>query len=110
MEAGVGNYNVYRADYLTTGTQKTLVYNKVKPFIGLQINFAPQSVDFVGTGFRFYDNVIMFNFWLRLLELNASHIFRLETFYATAPILRSPYPWETAGGNSLVQIRYRFGL
>jgi hypothetical protein len=109
MDIGAGNYNVYKATYTTT-TDKELVYNKIKPFVAFNINFAPQNTDFLGIGTKFADNVLTMNFWLKLLEFSGQHTIRIETTYFTAPMFRSPYAWESPNGNSLVQLRYRYGI
>ncbi len=112
MDIGAGNYDVYKAVYAKTpgATTKELVYNKIKPLLAFNINFAPQNIEFMGIGTRFYDNVLALNLWLKLLEFDDQHTIRLETTYYTAPMFRSPYPWEAQGGNSIVQVRYRYGV
>jgi hypothetical protein len=109
MDIGAGNYNVYKATY-TTSASKELVYNKIKPFVALAVNFAPQNVEFLGIGTKFADNVLSMNFWLKLLEISGQHTIRIETTYYTSPMFRSPYAWETPNGNSIVQLRYRYGI
>lgn len=110
MDIGAGNYDVYKATYTKTETRKELVYNQIKPFVTLAINFAPQNVDFLGIGTKFSDNILTMNFWLKLMEFSNQHTIRIETTYYTAPMFRNPYAWESPNGNSIVQIRYRYGI
>ncbi len=110
IDLGVGNYDVYRADYQTSIPTSELVYNKIKPFVAFNINFVPLGIDFLGILTKFSDNVLNFNLWIRLLEFDNINTIRLETTYYSAPMFRNPYPWETQNGNSIVQVRYRYGF
>ncbi len=110
MDIGAANYDVHQATYSKSQNSNMLVYNKIKPFVTLSINFAPQNVDYLGISTKFYDNVLNLSFWLRLMEFSNQHTIRVETSYFSSPILRNPYAWENQGGNSMVQIRYRYGL
>ena len=109
MDVGMGSYDVYKAVYYQ-GSEKQLIYNKVKPVLALYINFAPQNVDFLGTSLKFYDNVLTASLWMKLMEFAPSHTIRFETTYITSPMFRSQYSWENQGGSSIVQLRYRYGL
>lgn len=111
MEIGMGNYDVYRADYNNRVLQTSkMIYNKIQPLVGLQINFAPQNIDFLSISSRFNDGKISLQVWMKLLEFADGHVFRLETFYVTAPMFRNRYSWEPMESSSLVQVRYRYAL
>jgi len=110
MDIGAGGYNVVKAVYYNNTASKQLVYNKIKPSLTLYINFAPQNLEFMGASFRLYDNVLTTSLWMKIIEFSPVSSLRFEASYITSPILRSVYPWEYDGGNSIVQLRYRYGL
>jgi hypothetical protein len=110
MDIGVGCYDVVKAVYHNNTAAKELVYNKIKPSITFYINFAPQNMDFMGSSFRLYDNALTASIWMKIVEFTPTSSLRFEASYITAPILRSQYPWEADGGNSIIQFRYRYGL
>ena len=110
MDVGAGCYDVVKAVYHNGTASKELVYNKIKPSLTLYINFAPQNQEFMGSSFRLYDNVLTASLWMKIVEFSPVSSLRFEASYITSPILRSQYPWEAEGGNSIVQLRYRYGL
>ncbi len=110
MDVGIGCYDVVKAVYQKNSASKELVYNKIKPSITFNLNFAPQNMEFLGSSFRLYDNVLTASLWMKIVEFSPVSSLRFEASYITAPILRSQYPWEVEGGNSIVQLRYRYGL
>lgn len=110
MDIGVGCYDVVKSVYHNNAASKELVYNKIKPSITFYLNFAPQNMEFLGSSFRLYDNVLTASLWMKIVEFSPTSSLRFEASYITAPILRSQYPWEAEGGNSIVQLRYRYGL
>lgn len=109
MDLGVGNYNVYKGTYTST-ISKDLLYNKIKPVVAVSMNFAPKNNEFLGTQVRFYDNILNLNLWMKMIEFAPSHLFRFETSFYSAPMFRNLYQWESEGGSSIVQIRYRYGF
>jgi hypothetical protein len=58
---------------------------------------------------RFFDSQLKLNGWLKVLELEGGHVFRVGLTYVSQPFARRMHEWETTGG-ALVQIRYRYGL
>lgn len=110
MDLGVSNYDVWRA-YTRKGVLETRQeFNPLQPFITLYFNFAPKNIDFFGGSVRLFDNCLNMNMWMKLFELSPEHVFRFEGNFITAPIFRSLHPWENEGGNTSVQVRYRYGF
>ncbi|MCE1189108.1 MAG: hypothetical protein LWX56_08190 [Ignavibacteria bacterium] len=111
MDIGVGNYDIYLADYVKGKAQgNRMIHNKINPLVALSATFAPQNIDFLSMGAKYYDGRITLNFWLRVFELSPNNVFRLEAKYITTPVMRSLYPWESTESNSIVQIRYRYAM
>lgn len=111
LEVGMGNYDVYKANYLNSVLAGSkMIFNKIHPIVGLQLNFAPQNIDFLSLSSRFYDGKLSLHVWMKLLEFADGHVFRLETYYVSAPMFRVKYSWEPIEGSSLVQLRYRYAL
>ncbi len=109
MDVGVGNYDVVKANYYR-GISKKLVYNQIQPVISTYITFVPKGNEFFGSKFRIFDNVLGIDFWMKVFEMAPSHLFRFETSFLSPPMFRSLHPWESEGGSTMVQVRYRYGF
>ena len=112
IDLGAGYYDVNCAEYGLNAARpgrKTVVQNDFFPLIALHFNFSPEGKDIYGGTVRLFDSQIKTYGWLKLLELEGGHIFRVGVIYITPPIARQKRDWETTGG-ALLQIRYRYGF
>lgn len=110
MDVGLGKYNVVKAVYNRGGVNTNGVYNNFQPVIVTSLNFVPNNKDLFGTSIRLFDSRITFNNWIRVLELDGGHVFRIELSYLTSPIMRPAYDWEDKDPNTFFTIRYRYGF
>ena len=114
LDVGAGYYDVSSAEYSSASASqpfsKKAVYSGISPVLSLHFNFAPDGKDNIYYGnIRFFDSQLKVNGWLKVLELEGGHVFRVALTYVTAPFARRQHEWETTGG-ALVQVRYRYGL
>lgn len=110
MEIGMGGYEVVKGDYSTPVTQRMHVKDVFSPVIGLSLNVVPNNIEFAGFDSKFFDSHLNLKFWMKLFEFSNEHLFRFELFYITAPFFREPEIWEQKSGQSMIQLRYRYGF
>jgi hypothetical protein len=114
FDIGAGYYDVYSAQFTNYNDSKPAIKKAVAgdiyPLFALHFNFAPDGKDNIFYGMvRFFDSQLKLNGWLKVLELEGGHVFRVGLTYVSQPFARRMHEWETTGG-ALVQIRYRYGL
>lgn len=112
MDVGAGYYDVWRAEYLTKAknpTTKKQVFANFYPLVQFHFNFAPDDKELFGTRIKLSDGHAKIISWLKLLELEGGHIFRLETQFMSAPIFHKARKWDTEGGGT-ASLRYRYGF
>lgn len=114
VDLGAGYYDVYSAEFANYSDRKPSVKKAVAdgvyPIFALHFNFAPDNKEDIFYGMvRFFDSQVKVNGWLKVLELDGGHVFRVGLTYITQPFARKMHEWETTGG-ALLQIRYRYGL
>ena len=113
IDLGAGYYDVHSAEFATPTARRAAVKKTVLddffPLIALHFNFAPEGKDIYGGTVRLFDSQIKTYGWLKLLELEGGHVFRVGVIYITPPIARQKRDWETTGG-ALLQVRYRYGF
>ena len=113
IEVGAGYYDVYSAQYSSLAASKpstkVRVQNDIFPLVALHFNFSPEGKDIYGGTVKLFDSQIKTYGWLKLLELEGGHTFRVGIIYITPPFARHLRNWETNGG-ALVQLRYRYGF
>lgn len=113
LELGAGYYDVYYADFKTATATRALTKVKVQddifPLVAIHFNFSPEGKDIYGGTVKLFDSQVKTYGWLKLLELDGGHVFRVGMIYITPPFARHQRNWETSGG-ALVELRYRYGF
>jgi len=113
IEIGGGYYDVHSAEYTGISASKPFdkrtVQDDMFPIVALHFNFSPEGKDIYSGTVKLFDSQIKTYGWLKILELDGGHTFRLGMIYITPPIARHKRDWETTGG-ALVQLRYRYGF
>ncbi len=114
MDIGAGYYDVYSAEYTKPTDKKPSikksVLDNIFPVLAVHFNFAPDGKDNIYYGtLRLFDSQLKVSGWLKVLELEGGHVFRVAVTFVTPPFARRQHEWETSGG-ALVQVRYRYGL
>ncbi len=112
MDVGVGYHDVMEASYLKGENSKYSsreVYANFSPVVQFHFNFSPDNLELFGSKTKYYDGIIKFASWLKLVEFDGGHQIRFETQLVSPPIVRKKRAWENDGG-ALVQLRYRYGF
>ncbi len=113
IEVGAGYYDVYSAEFGSATAGKASVKRSVQddifPMLALHFNFAPDGKDIYSGTIKLFDSQVKAYGWLKLLELEGGHVFRVGMTYITPPFARHQRNWETSGG-ALVELRYRYGF
>ncbi len=113
LDLGVGFYDVYRAEFAKVSdrkpTVKSLMQNNMTPLVSVYFNFTPDGKDVIYENLTLFDSILKLHGWLKILELDGGHNFRLALTYVSMPLGRQRHEWETTGG-SLVEVRYRYGF
>ena len=108
MDIGVGQYDVFKADY-NKRNDGYLIYNKIQPLLKFYFNFVPSDNELFATSLRMFDSVMKLDFWLKVFELEPSHLVRFQFSQISSPFYRKRKPWEHEG-SSMVGFNYRYGF
>lgn len=112
MDVGAGYYDVWRAEYAAGSkkpTTKKQVFANFYPMVQFHFNFAPDDKELFGTRIKLFDGSAKVISWLKLLELEGGHTFRIETQVLTPPIFHKARKWDNEGG-ATATVRYRYGF
>ncbi|KAB2909251.1 MAG: hypothetical protein LC102_00655 [Ignavibacteriales bacterium] len=112
IDVGVGYYDMLKAYYpgtRTTAAKTEVVESTFSPVVTLYYTFAPEQSDVFGAKLRVFDSVLKGDLWLKLLELDGGHTFRLAATVISDPIGRKIREWEN-DGSVFFQLRYRYGF
>ncbi|KAA0243880.1 MAG: hypothetical protein EDM75_15780, partial [Chlorobiota bacterium] len=110
MDLGVGGFDVIEADYSAPTVARKKMKDVIQPVLGFSVNFVPNDIEFLGIDARFFDNHLSAKIWLKLLELEGGHNFRVEMTNISAAMFREPEVWESKSSQSFIQLRYRYGF
>jgi len=110
MDLGVGGFDVIEADYSAPVVARKKMKDVIQPVVGFSVNFVPNDIEFLGLDARFFDNHLTAKIWLKLLELDGGHNFRVEMTNISAAMFREPETWESKSSQSFIQLRYRYGF
>ncbi len=110
MDIGVGGFDVIEADYSAPVVARKKMKDVIQPVVGFAVNFVPNDIEFLGLDARFFDSHLTAKIWLKLLELEGGHNFRVEMTNVSAAMFREPEVWESKSSQSFIQLRYRYGF
>ncbi len=113
IDVGGGYYDVYSAEFASATASTPMIKKQVcsnfSPMIMIHFNFAPDGKDVYYASIRMFDSQIKMYAWLKLLEFDGGHVFRIAATLISAPIARVQHEWETSGG-AFIELRYRYGF
>lgn len=110
LSLGIGGHDIVEGDYSGAVIGRRHMKDVVQPVLEMSMNIVPNNVEFLGINGKFFDSHLTAFFWIKLLEFSNDHSFRVEMQYISSTFFREPELWEQPNGQSLVQLRYRYGF